>query len=162
MLNIDKLDKLYSVDITNVFKLQRNDTGFDVFKGKYKLSEILDGVKNGTIELREFDVDGSTGKLEDFIVARQLNDELKVVIHGYYVLVFGNLEHYITKEPIKVPEGFTDLSPEYTEEAYSRANQVLWLAPETIEKSILNTYRKMLRNLLKYNTTTTADDLLNL
>lgn len=160
MIDLKELDKKYSVDITSTFKLQRNDTDFEVFKGNYKVSEIFEGIKNGKIKLKEFDVDGNLGRLEDFITAKLLNDELKVVTHGNYVLIFGSLDHYVTKEPIKIPEGFIDLEPQYTTETYSKANQVLWLEPEKLEKKTLDFYRKMLKNLLKYNTTTTVEDLL--
>lgn len=161
MIDFKELDKKYSVDaLGKTFKLQRNDTGFDVFKGEFKVSEIFDKIKNREISIAEFDVDGSTGKLEDFITAKLLNDELKIITHNNYVLIFGSLDHYVTKEPIKIPEGFIDLEPQYTTETYSKANQVLWLEPEKLEKKTLDFYRKMLKNLLKYNTTTTVEDLL--
>lgn len=162
MLDFKELDKKYSVDVLGkAFKLQRNDTGFDIFKGEFKVSEVFDKIKNKEISVAEFDVDGSTGKLEDFITAKLLNDELKVVTHNNYVLIFGNLDHFVSKEAIEIPADFIDLFPEYTKETYSFANQVLWLEKENdADKEQIEYVRKLLKNLLKYNTTTTVDDLL--
>lgn len=155
MINFEELDKKYSIDVLGkAFKLQRNDIGFEVLKGKFKVSEVFDKIKNKEISIAEFDVDGSTGKLEDFITAKLLNDELRIITHNNYVLIFGSLDHFISKEAIEIPEGFTDLSPKYTKETYSFANQVLWLEEEkNTSKEKIEHVRKMLKNLLKYNTT---------
>lgn len=147
MIDFEELDKKYSVDVLGkAFKIQRNDIGFDVLKGKLKVSEVFDKIKNKEISVAEFDVDGSTGKLEDFITAKLLNDEL--------ILIFGSLDHFVSKEAIEIPTDFTDLAPKYTKETYSFANQVLWLEKENdIAKEKIEHVRKMLKNLLKYNAT---------
>lgn len=162
MIDLKELDKKYSVDVLGkAFKLQRNDTEFDIFKGEFKVSEVFDKIKNKEISVAEFDVDGSTGKLEDFITAKLLNDELKVITHNNYVLIFGSLDHFVSKEVIEIPADFTDLFPKYTKETYFFANQVLWLEKENdADKEQIEYVRKMLKNLLKYNTTITVDDLL--
>lgn len=47
MIDFEELDKKYSVDVLRkAFKLQRNDIGFDVLKGKLKISEVFDKIKN--------------------------------------------------------------------------------------------------------------------
>lgn len=155
MIDFEELDKKYSVDVLGkAFKLQRNDIEFDVLKGKLKISEVFDKIKNKEISVAEFDVDGSTGKLEDFITAKLLNDELKIITHNNYVLIFGSLDHFVSKEAIEIPVDFTDLAPKYTKETYSFANQVLWLEKENdIAKEKIEHVRKMLKNLLKYNAT---------
>lgn len=155
MIDFEELDKKYSVDVLGkAFKIQRNDIGFDVLKGRLKVSEVFNKIKNKEIPVAEFDVDGSTGKLEDFITAKLLNDELKIITHNNYVLIFGSLDHFVSKEAIEIPADFTDLAPKYTKETYSFANQVLWLEKENdTAKEKIEHVRKMLKNLLKYNAT---------
>ena len=76
-------------------------------------------------------------------------------------MIFGSLDHFVSKETIEIPADFTDLAPNYTKETYSFANQVLWLEKENdADKEQIEHVRKMLKNLLKYNSTATVNDLL--
>lgn len=159
MLNFEELDKMYCVDENmNSMALVRKSKDL-TFGDEQTVSAAFNKVKNGevskTFNVRAYDF----APLEDFITARKLNDELKIISHDFYVLVFGNLDHFVTKQPISYSEEFKRPN-KYTEHEIDVANQVLFLSPEKDDdkKKVLSV-RKALVNLLKEGNMTTAEEL---
>lgn len=163
-IDLDTFDKKYSIDGSASCKgytVFKNDSGFDIFKGEYKVSEILEKINSGEFPRVEFHCN-SCFNLEDFIATKLLNDEIKVLTHNRSVLIFGSLDHFGTKKAIGIPEDYLDLEPDYTKETYSIANQVLWLEEVKEEnREVVECFRRTLKNLLKYNQSLTAEDILN-
>ncbi|MBQ7882468.1 MAG: hypothetical protein IJ312_07130 [Treponema sp.] len=81
-----------------------------------------------------------------------------------FVMMFTHLENLVTKQPITIPEDFTKVDPEYVDSTVESINRVFWLAPESDdpkEKAFVGDMRKLLRDMLKYNTTTKVEDLIS-
>ena len=159
MINFEELDKSYVVEENrNSMSLVRKDKGL-TFGGEQTVSEAFNKVKQGMVS-KPFNVRAyNFAPLEDFITARRLNDELKIVSNDFYVLVFGNLDHFVTKKPIEYSDEFK-FPNKYTEHEIDAANQVLFLSPEKAEdKERVLSVRRDLANLLREGNMTTVEDL---
>lgn len=159
MINFEELDKSYVVDENrNSMSLVRKDKGL-TFGDEQTVSEAFNKVKQGIVS-KPFNVRAyNFAPLEDFITARRLNDELKLISDDFYVLVFGSLDHFVTKKPIEYSEEFSNRD-KYTEHEIDTANQVLFLSPEKAEdKERVLAVRRDLANLLREGNMTTVEDL---
>lgn len=153
-LDLEKLDAEYIIEKVNpklytIMKKSRNILGFD---DNLSISKVLEEVKNKNLSV-EFGVRNSeSATLEEFIVAARLNEEVKTITTAYDVLIFGNLDHFVSKEPISFPEDFKDLSfASVAGKAVAVANQTLFLAPVEPEyKDLVSYWRANLVHMLKY------------
>ena len=123
------------------------------------ISEAVAKVKSGEIK-KTFHTDISSG-LEDFIVARDLNNELKLVPSSTFVLLFGNLDHLVTKEPIQYPADFIRFDGGTEDREVDFINQVYGLVPDKNEDpERLISLRQSLRNMLRTASAVTVRELL--
>lgn len=159
MIDFKELDKSYVVDENrNSMSLVRKDKGL-TFGDEQTVSEAFNKVKQGIVS-KPFNVRAyNFAPLEDFITARRLNDELKIISNDFYVLVFGNLDHLVTKKPIEYSDEFK-FPNKYTEHEIDAANQVLFLSPEKAEdRERVLSVRRDLANLLREGSMITVEDL---
>lgn len=160
-IDIEKIDEKYLVFVTTKdnYRICRKEEA--ILEGEETISEAFYAQKNASEVTKFFSVSRyGFAPLEDFIVARKLNDELKVISGDFYTLVFGNLEHFVTRQPISYPPEFKRLD-KYTEHEIDVANQVLFLSPEKdADRERVMYVRKMLKNLLLHGQSTTVEDLL--
>ena len=159
MIDFKELDKSYVVDENrNSMFLVRKDKGL-TFGDEQTVSEAFNKVKQGIVS-KPFNVRAyNFAPLEDFITARRLNDELKIISNDFYVLVFGNLDHLVTKKPIEYSDEFK-FPNKYTEHEIDAANQVLFLSPEKAEdRERVLSIRRDLANLLREGSMITVEDL---
>lgn len=159
MIDFKELDKSYVVDENrNSMSLVRKDKGL-TFGDEQTVSEAFNKVKQGIVS-KPFNVRAyNFAPLEDFITARRLNDELKIISNDFYVLVFGNLDHLVTKKPIEYSDEFK-FPNEYTEHEIDAANQVLFLSLEKAEdRERVLSVRRDLANLLGEGSMITVEDL---
>ena len=156
-IDLERIDKEYVVERVNnelysVMKKSRNNLGFGNNLG---ISKVLEEIKSKN-QRKCFDVRNyESAYLEEFIVVAKLNDEVKAIPTTYDVLIFGNLHHYINKEPISYPEDYNDfryfIDGKEPVDQVSIANQVLFLAPEEARyKDLIEYWRRKLVQILKY------------
>lgn len=158
MLNLEELDKKYKVSNDGLWlSLFNMQTGI-YWSSDMSVSEAVAKVKSGEIK-KTFSTDISSS-LEDFIVARDLNNELKLVPSSIFVLLFGNLDHLVTKEPIQYPADFIRFNSTADREV-DFVNQVYGLVPDKNEDpERLIGLRQDLRNMLRTASAITVRDLL--
>lgn len=158
MLNFEELDKKYKVSNDGLWlSLFNMQTGI-YWSSDMSVSEAVAKVKSGEIK-KTFSTDVSSS-LEDFIVARDLNNELKLVPSSTFVLLFGNLDHLVTKEPIQYPADFIRFDNMEDQEV-DFINQVYGLVPDKNEDpERLIGLRQSLRNMLRTASAVTVRELL--
>lgn len=158
MLNLEELDKKYKVSNDGLWlSLFNMQTGI-YWSSDMSVSEAVAKVKSGEIK-KTFSTDISSS-LEDFIVARDLNNELKLVPSSTFVLLFGNLDHLVTKEPIQYPTDFIRFEGMEDQEV-DFINQVYGLVPDKNEDpERLIGLRQSLRNMLCTASAVTVRELL--
>lgn len=157
MLNLKELDKKYKVadEGTNLSLFNMSETYWD---DDMSVSEAVEKVKNGEIN-KCFSTDSSSD-FEDFLVARDLNIELGFVPDDTYVLLFGHLDHLISKEPISYP-AFFKRTGDWIDKEIDFINQVLGLIPDKGEDpKRMKYFRHLLKNMLKTGCADTVEDLL--
>lgn len=159
MLNLEELDKKYKVSNDGLWlSLFNMQTGI-YWSSDMSVSEAVAKVKSGEIK-KTFHTDVSSG-LEDFIVARDLNNELKLVPSSTFVLLFGNLDHLVTKEPIQYPADFVRFDGGTEDQEVDFINQVYGLVPDKNEDpERLISLRQSLRNMLRTASAVTVRELL--
>lgn len=176
-LDLEDLDRRYfaSVDENNpvpeadpdfpdsFFFLTRKDKIETAMPGSVfsrgKVSTAFKLIQNGTVKKTFTAADGS---IEDYIVARMLNDKLKIVSLSRFDVIFGNISHFITKEPLVIPEGFTSFDPMCSKWQYHLANLVFGTEEpdkEKIEKEIREDAVKMAKTL--FNTEEPSEEQIN-
>ena len=162
MLDFEKLDKLYTVDVkSGLFCYLHRTDSLITFSDELKVSEAFELVKSRKV-VKAFSIDPSFATLQDYVYIRQLNKEAKIIGSSTYTLMFTHLENLITKQQIVVPEDFTKANDSVDAHVES-INRVFWLLPESEdpeEKEFVLSMRKDLKNMLMYNTTTRIEDLL--
>lgn len=158
MLNLEELDKKYKVSNDGLWLELFNMQDGIYWSSDMSVSEAVAKVKSGEIK-KTFNTDISSS-LEDFIVARDLNNELKLVPSGIFVLLFGNLDHLVTKEPIQYPADFIRFD-DITDREVDFINQVYGLVPDKNEDpERLIGLRQDLRNMLRTASAVTVHELL--
>lgn len=158
MLNLEELDKKYKVSNAGLWLELFNMQDGIYWSSDMSVSEAVAKVKSGEIK-KTFNTDISSS-LEDFIVARDLNNELKLVPSSIFVLLFGNLDHLVTKEPIQYPADFIRFD-DITDREVDFINQVYGLVPDKNEDpERLIGLRQDLRNMLRTASAVTVRELL--
>lgn len=158
MLNLEELDKKYKVSNDGLWLELFNIQDGIYWSSDMSVSEAVAKVKSGEIK-KTFNTDISSS-LEDFIVARDLNNELKLVPSSIFVLLFGNLDHLVTKEPIQYPADFIRFD-DITDREVDFINQVYGLVPDKNEDpERLIGLRQDLRNMLRTASAVTVRELL--
>lgn len=145
MINFENLDKMYKISKVNNSLYISNIKG-TWFADDISLSEAFKLAKENKDYYFEV---GSEAYLEDYILAKKLNDVLKIATSNRYVVMFGSLINYINKDEIKIPSDFKKIN-EYCDEVVEEINQVFWLIPtDPTKKDLIESLRKDLFYTLK-------------
>lgn len=145
MINFENLDKIYKVSKVNN-SLYISNIKSSWFDEDMLLSEAFELAKENKDYYFEV---GSSAYLEDYILAKKLNDMLKIATSNRYVVMFGSLVNYINKELIKIPSDFKKIN-EHCDEVVDDINQVFWLTPvDLTKKDLVESLRKDLFYTLK-------------
>lgn len=137
-------------------------------KKRIPISKVIEEInkKNPKYTNRGFDITGATGgSIPSYILVRQLNDYIKVFHWDTYAITFGHLDAFITKTPIKIPEGYKRIGKNL-DEAIKVINQVFWLEPyDENDKELMKEIedrRREIVNMLKSSNGVYGDDIVNL
>lgn len=145
MINFENLDKLYKVSKVNN-SLYISNIKSSWIDEDMLISEAFELAKENKDYYFEV---GSNAYLEDYILAKKLNDMLKIATSNRYIVMFGSLVNYINKEEIIIPSDFKKIN-EYCDEVVDDINQVFWLTPvNPSKKDLIESLRKDLFYTLK-------------